>query len=272
MYVGRTPLSLGDIRAWNSVHSQIEYELHRSDCRHYVNSLVHYTTGVKKITSSALRHQWLQNRNKYGLASRVVQLSQIVTDAANWGTVKALGQASMATLLTFTGPRAFGMQPPVLLQKMRTRLLPAARHTLVPVRRAITNRPVAAVGTAAVATLAASNGQAPAAIRETVSIGARMAGGVQSAVRAAAGLAQSVGRQASTATHQTTSHAAAIASGIAGAATRGAASIMAAKSGRRVGLVPTTQHARPGTSPARVTLPSQKADRTQHLAMVASRR
>ena len=44
MYVGRTNLSIEDIRAWNSMHRR-EYELHVNDCRHYVNSLVKYTTG-----------------------------------------------------------------------------------------------------------------------------------------------------------------------------------------------------------------------------------
>lgn len=88
MYVGRTPLSIGDIRAWNSVHVQTEYELHRSDCRHYVNSLVQYTTGVEAATSTALRHQWVSNRHRYGFASRVVQLGQFFTDVANWPTVK----------------------------------------------------------------------------------------------------------------------------------------------------------------------------------------
>lgn len=44
MYVGRTSLSVDDIRAWNDHHRR-EYELHVNDCRHYVNSLVKYTTG-----------------------------------------------------------------------------------------------------------------------------------------------------------------------------------------------------------------------------------
>lgn len=182
----------------------------------------------------------------------------------------------MATLMTFTGQKAFtGMRAPVLLQKMRTRLLPAARHTLVPVRRAITNRPVAAVGTAAVATYAASNGSTPAAIKETVTIGARVAGGVQQAVRAAAGFAQTVGRQAAQTTQNTTSTVGALASGIAGVATRGAATVMAASSPRRVALAPATANAagaRPGTSPQRVTLGLFRADKAQQLALVASRR
>ena len=45
MFVGRTPLTIADIRAWNTIQEQ-EYELHRNDCRHYVNSLVAYTTGA----------------------------------------------------------------------------------------------------------------------------------------------------------------------------------------------------------------------------------
>ncbi|KAK9817081.1 hypothetical protein WJX72_009238 [[Myrmecia] bisecta] len=39
MYLGRTKLSLQDIRSYNDLQQQ-HYELHRNDCRHYVNNLV----------------------------------------------------------------------------------------------------------------------------------------------------------------------------------------------------------------------------------------
>ncbi len=50
VYVGRTNLSIDDIRAWNSMHRR-EYELHVNDCRHYVNCLVKYTTGEVQVQS-----------------------------------------------------------------------------------------------------------------------------------------------------------------------------------------------------------------------------
>lgn len=189
--------------------------------------------------------------------------------------LQAIGQASMATFLTLTGRQAVNtVRAPGIFRAVQTKLLPVARTTLAPVRRAVSTRPVV-MGTAAVATYAASNGQAPAAIKETVSLGARMAGGVQHAVRAAATLAHTVGRQATAATQRTTTQAFTIASGVAGAATRGAATMMQAK-GRRaahVNLLPGGQQVRPGGSSPRVTLgPPMKVDRGQHLAIVASRR
>lgn len=50
MLVGTTNLSLSDIRSFNSLQSRVLYLLHQNDCRHYVNSLVQYTTGVQVHT------------------------------------------------------------------------------------------------------------------------------------------------------------------------------------------------------------------------------
>lgn len=47
MLVGTTNLTLADIRSFNALQSRVLYLLHRNDCRHYVNSLVQYTTGVQ---------------------------------------------------------------------------------------------------------------------------------------------------------------------------------------------------------------------------------
>ena len=178
MYVGRTRLSLPDIRAWNSVHEASEYELHRLDCRHYVNAVVRYTTGLERATTSALRHQWHKNRRRYGLANGVVRLGQYVTDVTNWERVRGAGQAAAAALMALAGQRTLACWRPVpLLHAVQRRLLPVARTGLVPVSRAIAQRPAYAVGgTAAVATLAAAGGQAPAVARETMTVGARMAG------------------------------------------------------------------------------------------------
>ena len=45
VFVGRTRLSLEDVRSWISLRAQ-QYTLHLNDCRHYVDSLVHYATGA----------------------------------------------------------------------------------------------------------------------------------------------------------------------------------------------------------------------------------
>jgi hypothetical protein len=292
MYVGRTHLSMADIRAWNDVHASPTYELHRTDCRHYVNSLVRYTTGVERATVSALRAQWSVNRARYGLAEKVVRLGHYVTDAANWDRVKAVGNATAAVLMALTGQQALAkLKAAPLLGAVQRRLLPVARRALVPVPRAISQRPAVAVGATAVATYAASGGQAPGVVRDTLTLGARVAGGVQSAVWAAASLAEHVGRSASAATQHTTSHAVALATGIAGVASRGAANMMVVARPRRAVAVAAaapvaaatpragpaasgaiTVSAEPRGSPLRAMLPAFKGRRAQQLALVASRR
>lgn len=66
------------------------YELHRNDCRHYINCLVKYTTGQEQAASACLATQWQRARElgTYGLATSVVRLTQFFTDLANWGKVQ----------------------------------------------------------------------------------------------------------------------------------------------------------------------------------------
>ncbi len=67
-----------------------DYELHKNDCRHYINCLVRYTTGREHAASAMLKHQWQRAREcgKYGLAHSVVRAAQFFTDLANWGKVQ----------------------------------------------------------------------------------------------------------------------------------------------------------------------------------------
>lgn len=197
--------------------------------------------------------------------------------AKNWAppppaAPQALGQTGVASLLLLTGHRATAAVRagplPLLPPGWRARLaplLPAARTRLLPVRQALVQRPVyATVGTAAgVATLAASTVQAPAAVKETVTVTARLAGGVKAAVMAAASLADSVGRQTAQATTRTTHQALAVASSIAGVAKRGAAGIMMATA--RPGGGGKLSGAR-GVAAPRMAL---AAERTQRLALAA---
>jgi hypothetical protein len=276
LYVGRTHLSMSDIRAWNSVHAASSYELHRSDCRHFVNSLVHYTTGVEKATTCALRNQWVHNKHRYGLARNVVRLGHFMTDVANWDKIKAVGHATAAVLMALTGQHALAkLKATPLLASVQNRLAPAARRGVVPVPRAITQRPAVAVGATAVATYAASGGQTPGVVRDTITLGARVAGGVQTALRAAASLAEHVGRSASAATMQTTNTAVALASGIAGAASRGTSGMMMTRPRQVVASsAATVEHRSSATatgSPLKARLPALK-NRTRQLALVAARR
>lgn len=291
MYVGRTPLSLADIRAWNGVHASPAYELHRADCRHYVNSLVRYATGVEAATAAALAAQWAANRHRYGIADRVVRLGHYVTDAANWGRVRAVGAATAAALATLTGQQALAkLKAAPLVGAVQRRLLPAARRALVPGPRALSlsQRPAVAVGATAVGAYAAAGGQTPGAVRDTLTLGARVTGGVAAVARAAASLAEHVGRSASAATQHTTGHAVALATGIASAASRGAVSMMVVARPRRAAAQagpltasPPRAVAAPGAiavsaeprgSPLRAMLPAFKGRRAQALALVASRR
>lgn len=274
MYVGRTNLSLSDIREWNSAHASREYELHKSDCRHFVNSLVQYTTGVERATTSALRHQWAKNKQRYGLASRVIRLGQYFTDVANWERIKAVSHATTAALMALTGHQILAqLRAGVLLRSMQSRLLPATRGTLIPlqVKRALVQKPFYAVGTAAVATtVAASGSQGPNAVRETLTFGARVANGVQTAVTAAAHIAGNLGRGAQR-------RAVSVATGVA---TR-----TASNNARMVYALPKSSSVETGIerdgsskmkksssgSPLRVMFPTLEGKRAQQLALVASR-
>eukprot|EP00887_Chlorella_sp_A99_P005090 scaffold25.g5090.t1 len=258
MYVGTTRLSLADVRAFNSLHHARRYELHVNDCRHFVNSLVKYSTGFDAAASRMLVHQWQRNRSKYRLAERVVRLGHLITDVANWSAVKAIGHASVAAVLALSSHHTLTRFRGAAPAPARARLAPAGARVLGPVRQALARKPVVTVGTAAVATYAASGGPA---LRETASVGARIAQGVRTAVVAAATLAHSAGQCAVATTAAATNQVAAVASGAA----RGAARLvarqqpLAAAAGRAPAL------ARHG-SPMRITLPAMQ-DRAQRLAL-----
>ena len=170
MYVGTTNMSLSDIRAWNMVHAAPEYELHRSDCRHYTNALVRYTTGIERAAVSALRHQLARKQDGRGratLGSQLIRLGQYFTDVANWDRLCAIGNATTAAILTLGGQQTLARVGGVpLLQSVggySARLIPAgARTALLPVKtysKALFQRPVYAMSTAAVATVATTSNE-----------------------------------------------------------------------------------------------------------------
>lgn len=116
---------------------------------------------------------------------------------------------------------------------------------------------------------AAAGGPAPAA-RETVSVGARIAVGVRSAVRAAgiaaASVAEHVGKRATAASRRTADHAASVASGLVTTATRVSSSVKPVPQ-------PSSSFGRKSqSSPLRITLPSFSNERAHRLALVATRR
>lgn len=269
MYCGRTPLTMQDVRAWNTLQEQgcMDYELHRNDCRHYINCLVKYTTGSDQATSATLHHQWQRARQTgtYGLATGMVRLTQFVTDVANWGKVQLATSVGMYGALALSGHKALAAIRPLggLPAGARARLQPVGKALARPMRQALGRKPVMVGTTAAVATLAASANQVPA-LRETVTVGARVASTIRTAAQAALAATTTAVTRASAATRHTTNQAAVLAHSMAGAASRGAAGLMTG----RPPVLEAGRAAAGSVSPLRASLPSlRQIDRSQRLAL-----
>lgn len=233
MLVGRTPLTLSDIRAWNSLQQQgcMDYELHRNDCRHYTNCLVQYTTGREQAASAVLSHQFNRARGKgaYGLATGVVRVSQWFTDLANWSKVQLVSNVSMYGMIAMSGQKALArLRPAALLPRAAARLQPVSKALVGPVKQALSGRvrhalvrkPVVVGTTAAVATFAASSSAQAPVLQESVTVGARVAGSFRTAAQATMAAAGTAVYRAGAVTTRTTSQAAVMAGSLAGAASR----------------------------------------------------
>lgn len=120
MFVGSTPLSLSDIRSFNSLQSRVLYLLHQNDCRHYVNSLVHYTTGVQGVTRKATRYIFrvraTARRNASNLAwsDRLILLSHTFTDVGSWPRLQKYSKAAAAVIAAVAGRRTLVQLAPSL--------------------------------------------------------------------------------------------------------------------------------------------------------------
>ena len=198
MYVGTTNMSLADIRAWNMVHAAPEYELHRSDCRHYTNSLVRYTTGIERAAVSALRHQLARKQDGRGrttLGGHLIRLGQYFTDVANWDRLCAIGNATTAAILTLGGQQTLARVGGVpLLQSVgaySAKLIPAgARTALLPVKtysKALFQRPVYAMSTAAVATVATTSNEVATNVSRAAAPVVTLRNALQTSVKAYSG-------------------------------------------------------------------------------------
>lgn len=206
MFVGTTSLSIGEIRAWNNIHAAPEYELHRSDCRHYVNALVRYTTGIERAAVSALRHQLARHRDHRSISSQMIRLGHYFTDAANWERVRAIGHATSAAIMTLAGQQTLarlGAAP--LLQSVGSKMIPqSARGALIPVKKALFHRPVYAMSTAAVASTMATSNEITMRSAPVTTIRNNVVRTVQTCVRAAASIADNVGKTALASQHTAT--------------------------------------------------------------------
>eukprot|EP00879_Flechtneria_rotunda_P004631 GHRR01004889.1.p1 GENE.GHRR01004889.1~~GHRR01004889.1.p1 ORF type:complete len:785 (+),score=318.55 GHRR01004889.1:460-2814(+) len=115
MYMGRTQLTLDGIRRYNRAQGSLLYTLHDNDCRHYVNSLVQYATGVERSTQHLKRHYFnTRHADKWLWYGWFISATQFVTDVGNWSNVQA---GAVVTLLAMTGRST--------LAQLKTLTLPA---------------------------------------------------------------------------------------------------------------------------------------------------
>ncbi|EIE24621.1 hypothetical protein COCSUDRAFT_65447 [Coccomyxa subellipsoidea C-169] len=190
MYVGRSKLSLKDIRNFNNLQ-QLTYFLNQNDCRHYVDKLCQYTTGVSHAASLCKRTTFRQRRATPQWSDSVITLAHALTDVANWPKVQTATQMT----LTFAG----ALTSRSTLRRLRPQLLPglAARVSAVPAPRALVSRtlqrPPIAMATAVAASYTA--GRAPA-VREALNVGWRIGESVRAAAMNMVASASSVGRSA----------------------------------------------------------------------------
>ena len=61
-------------------------------CRHYVDRICRYTTGVNAATALCKRHVYNLSRQPAQWSDSLVTVAQILTDVANWPRVKAATQ------------------------------------------------------------------------------------------------------------------------------------------------------------------------------------
>eukprot|EP00879_Flechtneria_rotunda_P007635 GHRR01008007.1.p1 GENE.GHRR01008007.1~~GHRR01008007.1.p1 ORF type:complete len:525 (+),score=250.21 GHRR01008007.1:2350-3924(+) len=84
-------------------------------CRHYVNSLVQYATGVERSTQHLKRHYFnTRHADKWLWYGWFISATQFVTDVGNWSNVQA---GAVVTLLAMTGRST--------LAQLKTLTLPA---------------------------------------------------------------------------------------------------------------------------------------------------
>lgn len=120
MYVGNTSLSLSDIRSFNLLQSRVLYLLHKNDCRHYVNSLVHYTTGIQGVTRKATRHIFRaratarRNASTLAWSDRLILLSHTFTDVGSWPRLQKYSKAAAAVIAAVAGRRTLAQLVPSL--------------------------------------------------------------------------------------------------------------------------------------------------------------
>ncbi|CAG9467134.1 unnamed protein product [Pedinophyceae sp. YPF-701] len=169
-YVGRTRLTIEDIRAFNTARPT-NYELHKNDCRHYVNELAHYAAGFRGAVEMHKRRVFLQRRNaedpaQLRLHDRFWNTVHVATDAQNWQYVAKLMHGSMLAATALVMPRHLVAQ---LGELGKRKVAPL----VAPAAKAIANRPLVAGSGAAITTALASTA---GSVQEHANVGVVVAG------------------------------------------------------------------------------------------------
>lgn len=230
MFVGRTRLTLDDIRTFNQVQNSV-YLLNQNDCRHYCNNLVKYSTGLEKVTSVMLTSTVSEKRKaRKNVHEKVLDpfifACHYMTDCTNWKTVSRVRDCTVTVACTALGVKAF----PERLSGPLMKVLPAKQ--VLPLIGAAAGKPFRNATITAFAAAAASYSEglvsAPL-IRETVSLGTKIGDGLKATAHVAEtivamGLNTSVSSfaMASSGAVTVASEAASSAAKYAGTASRGA--------------------------------------------------
>eukprot|EP00898_Chlorokybus_atmophyticus_P007105 jgi/Chlat1/7396/Chrsp6S07427 len=158
MLIGRTPMSLEEIRTFNSAQD-LYYELNNNDCRHYVNNLCRYTLGVDKAHKSAIRAIVLERRMRPQPTptDRLWHIGQLIFEPE---TLQLLSRASNAAVAYFAG--SAGLR---LIQKSMS-----VQQSVAPVRAMM-----------AVATAAATSQKDRPLVRGVVNLGGKLSSKVTTA-------------------------------------------------------------------------------------------
>lgn len=148
--------------------------------RHYVNSLVEFTTGVRGASRQLVREAFhKKNQLAPSWNTKAVQLAQYFTDVENWHKVKAASSTTVATLLAWTGRGLVGR---------------VAANTMTPALRAVSATSIGAAfirypvgGAAAAAATSVSFWNDIPVLRETLNVGSVVNKGMVSAAGSAVG-------------------------------------------------------------------------------------
>lgn len=252
LYVGRTHLTLSEIREYNSLQNAI-YQLNENDCRHYANNLVAYTTGLQGASSSLTTHALAASRGGKPASwnDHLLRAAQNVTDVRNWPAVKTAGHATLTVAALLFGHAGLArVIPSVATPTVASTALSPSRWFA---------RPVGSAAVAAAATAATSFSEAPV-IRETLLLGSR----INESVRSVGSLVGAASRSASRGVSSTAT-ATLSALSYATTTTRGAAALASRvvsgatfRSSRAAG----TMQASTASSSSRISLPRPSSYRT----------